>query len=281
MADASSPPRTPVPGGTVATMPAGALSQVNVDSIGNQALQAKNRRIKVCGLSRNSPRRPTTHLSLATPPSQAEQDRQLLQNRINRLIVEEEKAAKRIAETRRRAKEIWELKRRNEASQATRQDAGAWMSAEQELQKELMRAARSERQAGIQASRGAMAHMRREEVKVLRQMRHENEGAVQAQRAFEHGRAVQRKAMVKEQQRLAAERKAKEREAALTRLKAEREAKQSLLGKDASDQVRDFERMEEEERRLIASLQATQAQQQAAYSELEGVLGSAQASRVR
>ena len=74
---------------------------------------------------------------------QAEQDRQLLQNRINRLIVEEEKAAKRIAETRRRAKEIWELKRRNEASQATRQDAGAWMSAEQELQKELMRAARS------------------------------------------------------------------------------------------------------------------------------------------
>lgn len=278
MADASS---TPVAGGTVATMPKGALSQVDVDSIGNQALQAKNRRIKVCGLSRNSPRRPTTHLSLATPPSQAEQDRQLLQNRINRLIVEEEKAAKRIAETRRRAKEIWELKRRNEASQATRQDAGAWMSAEQELQKELMRAARSERQAGIQASRGAMAHMRREEVKVLRQMRHENEGAVQAQRAFEHGRAVQRKAMVKEQQRLAAERKAKEREAALTRLKAEREAKQSLLGKDASDQVRDFERMEEEERRLIASLQATQAQQQAAYSELEGVLGSAQASRVR
>ena len=79
----------------------------------------------------------------------------------------------------------------------------------------------------------------------------------------------------------AAEREAKEREAALTRLKAEREAKQSLLGKDASDQVRDLERMEEEERRLIASLQATQAQQQAAYSELEGVLGSAQASRVR
>ena len=261
-------------------MPAGALSQVDVDSIGNQALQAKNRRIKVCGLSRNSPRRPRRTSHSPRHP-QAEQDRQLLQNRINRLIVEEEKAAKRIAETRRRAKEIWELKRRNEASQATRQDAGAWMSAEQELQKELMRAARSERQAGIQASRGAMAHMRREEVKVLRQMRHENEGAVQAQRAFEHGRAVQRKAMVKEQQRLAAERKAKEREAALTRLKAEREAKQSLLGKDASDQVRDFERMEEEERRLIASLQATQAQQQAAYSELEGVLGSAQASRVR
>ena len=276
MADASS---TPVAGGTVATMPKGALSQVDVDSIGNQALQAKNRRIKVCGLSRNSPRRPTTHLSLATPPSQAEQDRQLLQNRINRLIVEEEKAAKRIAETRRRAKEIWELKRRNEASQATRQDAGAWMSAEQELQKELMRAARSERQAGIQASRGALAHMRREEVKCGRCATRTR--ARQAQRAFEHGRAVQRKAMVKEQQRLAAERKAKEREAALTRLKAEREAKQSLLGKDASDQVRDFERMQEEERRLIASLQATQAQQQAAYSELEGVLGSAQASRVR
>ena len=137
----------------LATVPPRPMTAVDVDSIGNQALQAKNRRIK------------------------AEQDRQLLQNRINRLIVEEEKAAKRIAETRRRAKEIWELKRRNEASSATRQDAGAWMSAEQELQKELMRAARSERQAGVQASRGAMAHMRKEEVKVLRQMRAENEGA--------------------------------------------------------------------------------------------------------
>ena len=53
---------------------------------GDRALRAKNARIK------------------------AEQDLQMLQNRVNRLIVEEEKAAKRIAETRRRSLEIGELK---------------------------------------------------------------------------------------------------------------------------------------------------------------------------
>ena len=55
--------------GTVATMPAGALSQVDVDSIGNQALQAKNRRIKVCGLSRNSSRLLRTAHSSHAPPT--------------------------------------------------------------------------------------------------------------------------------------------------------------------------------------------------------------------
>jgi hypothetical protein len=143
------------------------------DSLGSRALGAKNARIR------------------------AEQDRQLLQNRINRLIIEEEKAAKRISETRRRAKEIWDLKRRNEANQAARADAGSWMSSEQHLQRQLL------------------THMRKEEVSVLRQMRRENEEAVVAQRNMEHARCVARKQSVKQHQNQAAQRRNKVREAAL------------------------------------------------------------------
>ena len=75
---------------------------------------------------------------MATPPSQAEQDRQLLQNRINRLLIEQEKASKRIAETVRRTEEIKRLKMRNQATTEARKDATAWIESEQQLQKELL-----------------------------------------------------------------------------------------------------------------------------------------------
>ena len=203
----------------------------NADSVGAQALRAKNARIR------------------------AEQDRQLLQNRINRLVIEEEKAAKRIAETRRRAKEIWDLKRRNEANQAARTDASAWMSSEQHLQKQLLGQARAERAASLEASKAALAHMRKEEVAVLRQMRRENEEAVVAQRNMEHARCVARKQIVKQHQAAAQERKAKEREIALKRLKEERAKTQHLLDDDADQSLKHYNDMAAEEQRLLKSLE--------------------------
>jgi len=139
----------------------------------------------------------------------------MLQNRINRLIIEEEKAAKRISETRRRAKEIWDLKRRNEANQAARADAGSWMSSEQHLQRQLLTQARSERASALDSSKKALEHMRKEEVAVLRQMRRENEEAVVAQRNMELARCKARKQSVKMHQEAAAQRRNKAREAAL------------------------------------------------------------------
>ena len=89
------------------------------------------------------------------------------QNRINRLVIEEERAAKRIAETRRRAKEIWELKRQNAANQVSQQEASEWMTAEQNLQRELLLQTRTERTRSIDASRSAVHQMRKEEVRLL------------------------------------------------------------------------------------------------------------------
>lgn len=233
----------------LATTTTTALATGGADSIGSQALRAKSARIR------------------------AEQDRQLLQNRINRLIIEEEKAAKRIAETRRRAKEIYDLKRRNEANQAARADASAWMSSEQHLQRQLLDQARKERAASLDASKAALQHMRKEEVSVLRQMRRENEEAVIAQRNMEHARCVARKEIVKQQQAAAAERKAKERETALTKLKEERRQAQEILDADANASIRHYQDLAAEEQRLLASLEACQKQQQQAYVQLEGVVG--------
>ena len=233
----------------IATTTGGVLATEGADSIGSQALRAKSARIR------------------------AEQDRQLLQNRINRLIIEEEKAAKRICETRRRAKEIFDLKRRNEANQAARADAGAWMSSEQHLQRQLLDQARKERTASLDASRSALHHMRKEEVSVLRQMKRENEEAVITQRNMEHARCVARKEIVKQQQAAAAERKAREREAALAKLKEERQQAQHLLGEDASNSIRHYQDLAAEEQRLLASLDACQKEQQQAYGQLENVVG--------
>merc|ERR1711938_42021 len=97
--------------------------------LGNMALRAKQQRTK------------------------AEQDKQLLQNRINRLIIEQEKASKRIAETRRRAAEIQNLKQRNAANQAARMDATGWVSSEQELQRQLLQENRAYRSKAIQTSK--------------------------------------------------------------------------------------------------------------------------------
>jgi len=224
------------------------LAATTEEDIGAQALKAKNARVK------------------------AEQDLQLLQNRINRLVIEEERAAKRIAETRRRAKEIWELKRQNAANQVSQQEASEWMTAEQNLQRELLLQTRTERMRSIDASRSAVHQMRKEEVNMLRQMRRENEEAVQAQRELERQRCIARKEFVQSEQRVAQQRKTAEKEAALKKLRDEREHRRELIHDDASAQMRVYADMAEEERRLVSSLEACQKDQEDAYHSLESTL---------
>ena len=157
--------------------------QVSEAELGNMALRAKQQRLK------------------------AEQDKQLLQNRINRLLIEQERAGKRIAETRRRADEINALKKRNMANHNAKQDASLWMDSEQELQRQLLQTNKQQRKKAIETSRSAIHQLRCEEVQVLRQMRLENEEAVQVQRNIERERAAARKEQVREAQREAHQRK--------------------------------------------------------------------------
>jgi hypothetical protein len=201
-----------------------------------------------------------------------------VQNRISRLIIEQEKAEKRIAETRRRTMEIRNLKQRNAANSAARGDATSWLSSEQELQRELLKENRSSRAKAIVASRTAMYSLRKDEVAVLKHMRRENETAVQAQRELERQRAVERKNIVREHQRAGLQRKQAEQAVQLSKLKESRESKRQELDDDALSHLTAYSSLADEEQRLIASLQKWQSVQEEAFEQLDSVLGASRAA---
>jgi hypothetical protein len=201
-----------------------------------------------------------------------------VQNRISRLIIEQEKAEKRIAETRRRTMEIRNLKQRNAANSAARGDATSWLSSEQELQRELLKENRSTRAKAIVASRTAMYSLRKDEVAVLKHMRRENETAVQAQRELERQRAVERKNIVREHQRAGLQRKQAEQAVQLSKLKESRESKRQELDDDALSHLTAYSSLADEEQRLIASLQKWQSVQEEAFEQLDSVLGASRAA---
>lgn len=188
--------------------------------------------------------------------------------------MEQEKAEKRIAETRRRTLEIRNLKQRNAANAAARGDATTWLSSEQELQRELLKENRASRAKAIVASRTAMYALRKDEVAVLKHMRRENESAVQAQRELEHQRAVERKNIVREHQRAGLQRKQAEQAVQLSKLKESRESKRQELDDDALSHLTAYSSLAEEEQRLIASLQKWQSVQEEAFEQLDSVLGA-------
>ena len=197
----------------------------------------------------------------------------LAQNRINRLIIEQDKAEKRIAETQRRTEEIHTLKARNMANAEARRDASAWLSAEQELQKELLKENKAQRAAAIQSSRHAIMALRQDEVKVLKQMREENEAAAAQHREMERQRNNERKNVVRESLHGAAERKKREAEAMRARLKVNREAARQALDTDAMSHLKAYSSLELEEKRLLESLSKWTSLQDEAQLHLEGSLG--------
>mmetsp|Transcript_30910 Transcript_30910/g.99923 ORF Transcript_30910/g.99923 Transcript_30910/m.99923 type:complete len:240 (+) Transcript_30910:2-721(+) len=202
----------------------------------------------------------------------AEQNRQLLQNRINRLIVEEERAMKRIAETRQRVKEIWELKSRNTLGKEAHRDVEEHIESEQVAQRQLLQQVRDERRRNVAHSRVAVEQQRREEAAALKQLKGEQEDAVTAQRNEDHARCVARKQLVLEQQRAAQERKARERQTALAKIREQREAKRQEEAFATSLQLQKLSMLAEEERRLSGSLQCWRQEQQQVLRQLEGVM---------
>lgn len=206
------------------------MMQLSDAELGRMALKAKQQRLK------------------------AEQDLQLLQNRINRLVIEQERAGKRVAETRRRTEEILNLKQRNSAQHAAKQDASHWMSAERDMQRSLFQEARLQRKNGVALSRHMVHRLKQDEVHRIRQLARENEEAVATRRAQEVERAMEQKRQVIQMQRAAAERKQKERDATRARVRNQREQARQALGDDCVDAENTTLSLAEEERRLVESI---------------------------
>jgi hypothetical protein len=161
------------------------------------------------------------------------------QNRINRLLIEQDRATKRITETRRRAAEIQQLKERNAANHAARNDASSWLESEQGLQRELLQENRTERVRSITQAKTQMYAKRKEEVSLLRRMRQENESAVAAQRELESSRAVARRMSIAEHKSAVRDQKVRLQALQLDQTKKLREAKRQEVDEDVSMQSRE------------------------------------------
>jgi len=202
----------------------------------------------------------------------AEGDYQLLQNRLVRLRMEEEKAQKKILETKKRAQEIIALKARNEL--ANREKMMKQDDADGSISEATSRAAkqRSDQKARVQATQEELLQQKREGVLHTRRARQEHEMSIQRQRDADMQHAHQCKEAIK------AHEVAMQRQQHEKRIERSEQCKKELDDKVLEEEQQrtlaevQVRRMEAEEAYLIEQLQKTQEQQRSAYDSLEQAL---------
>merc|ERR1712023_290716 len=127
----------------------------------------------------------------------AEGDYQLLQNRLVRLRMEEEKAQKKISETKKRAQEIIALKARNEM--ANREKLAKAEEQESEISDAAYRAQkqREDQKMRVKQTQEQLAKQKRDGVLNTRRSRQEHEMTIQRQRDADMQHAHQCKEAIK------------------------------------------------------------------------------------
>lgn len=203
-----------------------------------------------------------------------EQDAQLLANRISLLTQEEEKAWKKITQTRDRAQEILRLRAENEARVLERQQAAEELGQQQKaivdrhyLEKEMQKKARQRLLVEKEREKKRAA----QEVKAVRAV-HKRE--VERQRKAEVRKAQKTKELIRANREAARKRREEAERERIRRNKVEydrRVEREQELRHSKEDEVSRLEALEME---LIQRLKKTQAQQQRAFEELEQALAT-------
>jgi len=204
----------------------------------------------------------------------AELDAQLLANRIALLKQEEEKAWKKIEETRKRASEIVELRKSNEKK----------FSAKEDFYKQKWESIRSA-QSSNAANRDKSKAIREQTKHSLMEQKHANASATKQQsqhmllqkkdqEASDRQQKLERSAYLKQRKDDAKKRLEEERLQQLEKFREDYEARvaQEELLRARTDAL--VAKMEKEEMELIQRLQNTQTIQRNAYEELEVALGT-------
>jgi hypothetical protein len=203
----------------------------------------------------------------------AELDAQLLANRIALLKQEEEKAWKKIEETRKRANEITELRNQNEEKFAAKEQfyKAKWESirsaqTQNAYNRDKAKAVRDATKQGLTEARTANAHRLKEQSHQILLQKKDREAA-ERQANIERGNLIKQK---KE------DAKRKLEEERLRQLEKFREDYESRMSQEELLRARTdalVAKMEKEEMELIQRLQNTQTVQRSAYEELEAALG--------
>jgi len=203
----------------------------------------------------------------------AELDAQLLANRIALLKQEEEKAWKKIEETRKRAQEITELRAQNEQKFMAKEQfyKNKWESiraaqAQNQNNREKGKAVRDATRNGLQQSRSVNATKTKQQSQQFLEQKKQRE-------ASERQANTERGNLIRQRKEEAKRRLEEDRFAQLEKFREDYEARaaQEELLRSRTDAL--VAKMEEEERELIQRLQNTQAVQRNSYEELEAALG--------
>eukprot|EP00933_Yihiella_yeosuensis_P064283 TRINITY_DN67639_c0_g1_i1.p1 TRINITY_DN67639_c0_g1~~TRINITY_DN67639_c0_g1_i1.p1 ORF type:complete len:258 (-),score=80.31 TRINITY_DN67639_c0_g1_i1:388-1161(-) len=203
----------------------------------------------------------------------AELDAQLLANRIALLKQEEEKAWKKIEETRKRASEIIELRKQNEQKFSAKEHfyKQKWESirsaqANNAVARDRAKAVRDQTRTCLLESKHSNAQSTKQHSNQLLLQKKEREAA-------ERQANLERSAYLKARKDDAKRRMEEERLAQLEKFREDYEARtaQEELLRARTDAL--VAKMEKEEMELIQRLQNTQTVQRNAYEELEAALG--------
>lgn len=226
----------------------------------------------------------TRLFAAAIARKRAEQDAMLLANRIALLRAEENKAQKKIEETKKRANEIIDLRRRNEDRRQQKEDLESKKDSELgdfrdklfEKREETTRRINSARES-LQSQRSARRQKFKEESTKIEEQR-------KVERAGEYSRAAAKRDRIRTAAIALAHRRSKvaeDKEIQARRAFEERITLQEQTRHEKEDLIMQMER---EEVDLIQRLQQTQQRQRAAYDQLEDILqqpASATVSPVR
>ncbi len=198
-----------------------------------------------------------------------EADRQLLANRIARLQAEEMKSVKRIEETHRRTQEILLLKTRQQQGELEKEAVKHEEEARLTAHREHLVKQKEERKYAVLAARQAAAIARQNQAKVNKQLSAQHMLAVARVRSNEFSAAVGKRNAVRESEAAARERKLREKQLMLSHLQSRAEERQGAEVEATAGLEGELHEMEQEELRLLQSLQEYQAKQQQTYRELE------------
>lgn len=203
---------------------------------------------------------------------QADEDARLLANRIALLKQEEQKAWKKIEDTRKRAKEIMDMRARNLELQRQREEARKLK--EEEEQRRIM-----ETKARIEAGKSAKQTVQDQRMQKafgealgVKQLKSQNRDAIQRQREEDLMKNTHVSKTIKEQEKQLRERREQIEEEKRQKARAEMERKireETRLRQEREERIA---RMEQEEMELIQRLTNTQQLQKSAYEDLEMAL---------
>eukprot|EP00388_Colpodella_angusta_P039111 GDKK01046437.1.p1 GENE.GDKK01046437.1~~GDKK01046437.1.p1 ORF type:complete len:310 (+),score=88.82 GDKK01046437.1:39-968(+) len=217
------------------------------------------------------------NLSLATAKEsrkRAELDAQLLANRIALLKQEEEKAWKKIEETRKKANEILSLRQQNEQKYIAKEEFYKHKYETIRQAQQQNAAARERAHETRSATHSAVLESKRHGAQTVKEMSMVSAKQRREREMLERTLAAEKSEFIR-QQRLESKKRLQEEMKA--RQEHFRQQYESKIGREELLRARTealVSKMEKEEMELISRLQNTQLIQRSAYDELEGALGA-------